>query len=244
MKVSVIIPTYNRFEYVLNAIESVKNQTYKDVEVIVVNDCSTQQEYYTDHPQLMGDNVFLTNLPKNSRDVFGIVSPGGHARNIGMMLASGDYIAFLDDDDYWLPEKLEKQISQMEAHDCKISCTEALFGHGVYDSEKKYKRWHLDHYWQTLKRKKFRRRQSMLYRMYENEVNIWGTDEIHAWNCTCGGSSIVMHKSLIEEAGYFPIMSFADDWAYWKKIIQYSNCVALKEALVYIDAGHGYGKNY
>jgi glycosyltransferase involved in cell wall biosynthesis len=169
MKVSVIIPTYNRFEYVLNAIESVKNQTYKDVEVIVVNDCSTQQEYYTDHPQLMGDNVFLTNLPKNSRDVFGIVSPGGHARNIGMMLASGDYIAFLDDDDYWLPEKLEKQISQMEAHDC---------------------------------------------------------------------------KSLIEEAGYFPIMSFADDWAYWKKIIQYSNCVALKEALVYIDAGHGDGKNY
>ena len=118
MKVSVIIPTYNRFEYVLNAIESVKNQTYKDVEVIVVNDCSTQQQYYTDHPQLMGDNVFLTNLPKNSRDVFGIVSPGGHARNIGMMLASGDYIAFLDDDDYWLPEKLEKQISQMEARDC------------------------------------------------------------------------------------------------------------------------------
>ena len=47
VKVSVIIPTYNRFKYLLNAIESVVNQTHKDIEVIVVNDCSTEEEYYS-----------------------------------------------------------------------------------------------------------------------------------------------------------------------------------------------------
>ena len=45
-KVSVIIPTYNRFKYLLNAIESVKNQNYKNIEIIIVNDCSIQKEYY------------------------------------------------------------------------------------------------------------------------------------------------------------------------------------------------------
>jgi glycosyltransferase involved in cell wall biosynthesis len=45
--VSVIIPTYNRFKFVLNTIESVKNQTYKNFEIIVINDCSTEKEYYT-----------------------------------------------------------------------------------------------------------------------------------------------------------------------------------------------------
>ncbi len=239
MKVSVIIPTYNRFKYLLNAIESVKNQTYKDIEIIIVNDCSTEESYYEySFPQ-----ATAVHLDKGAIERHGSPMPGAHPRNIGMKISSGDYVAFLDDDDYWLPNKLEKQISQMEIHDCKISCTEALFGYGVYDSEKQYKRWHLDHYWRTLKGK-FRDRLSMLYKMYENEANIWGPDEIYAWNCTCGGSSIVMHKSLIEKAGYFPIKRRAEDTAYWRKIIEHSNCVALKEPLVYIDAGHGDGKNY
>ena len=45
-KVSVIIPTFNRFKYLLNTIKSVREQTYKNLEIIVVNDCSTQKEYY------------------------------------------------------------------------------------------------------------------------------------------------------------------------------------------------------
>ena len=46
-KVSVVIPTYNRFKYLMHAIKSVKEQTYKNIEIVVVNDCSTQKEYYT-----------------------------------------------------------------------------------------------------------------------------------------------------------------------------------------------------
>ena len=46
IKISAIIPSYNRFEYLLNAIDSVKNQTYQNIEIIVINDGSTQKEYY------------------------------------------------------------------------------------------------------------------------------------------------------------------------------------------------------
>ena len=114
-KVSVIIPTYNRFHYLLNAIKSVKEQTYKNIEIIVVNDCSIQKEYYLfDFKKNFGDEFYILHLPKNSKEIFGIVSPGGHARNIGMMLSSGTYIAFLDDDDYFLPSKIEKQLKLMK----------------------------------------------------------------------------------------------------------------------------------
>ena len=62
-KVSVIVPTYNRFKYVLNTIESVKNQTYKNIEIIVVNDCSTVEDYY----KYSWDGVKIIHLQENSK---------------------------------------------------------------------------------------------------------------------------------------------------------------------------------
>ena len=60
--VSVVIPTYNRFEYLLDAIQSVKNQTYSNIEIIVVNDCSTQEQYYSFD---FGSSVKIYYLPQN-----------------------------------------------------------------------------------------------------------------------------------------------------------------------------------
>ena len=69
VKVSVIIPTYNRFKYLLNAIESVVNQTHKDIEVIVVNDCSTEEEYYSfDFNSKFGEKLRIIHLDKNTLD--------------------------------------------------------------------------------------------------------------------------------------------------------------------------------
>ena len=65
-KVSVIIPTYNRFSYLLNAINSIKEQTYSNIEIIVVNDCSTQKEYY-EHDW---SDIKIIHLEKNSKDKF------------------------------------------------------------------------------------------------------------------------------------------------------------------------------
>ena len=75
VKVSVIIPTYNRFKYLLNAIESVVNQTHKDIEVIVVNDCSTEEEYYSfDFNSKFGEKLRIIHLDKNT-----ITRPNGSA---------------------------------------------------------------------------------------------------------------------------------------------------------------------
>lgn len=246
-KVSVIIPTYNRFHYLLNAIKSVKEQTYKNIEIIVVNDCSIQKEYYSfDFKKNFGDEFYILHLPKNSKEIFGIVSPGGHARNIGMMISSGTYIAFLDDDDYFLPNKIEKQLKFMKKKNYSISCSEAYCGKGPYQVNSKYKTYHYNgKFWKALINIfKNQNKIELLNKMYENNVTIWGKKEIYTHNCTCGGSSIIMKKDLIKKAGYFPIKNFGDDWEYWKKLIKYSDCVYIREPLTYIDISHGDGKNY
>lgn len=80
--------------------------------------------------------------------------------------------------------------------------------------------------------------------MFKNEINIWNERFLKIHNCTLGGSSILMERELIEKAGDFPIKNYADDYAYWKKLIKFSNILYLREPLVYIDAGHGDGIQY
>ena len=105
MKISVIIPMYNAENTILTALNSIKNQTYKcEYEVIVVNDGSLDnskkivEEYILENPQL---TIILIN------QINGGVSK---ARNEGLKRAKGDYIALLDSDDEWLPQKVEKQM--------------------------------------------------------------------------------------------------------------------------------------
>jgi glycosyltransferase involved in cell wall biosynthesis len=102
LKVSVIIPTYDRIETLPRALRSVINQTFSDWELIVVDDGSTD---YT-------VEMILRDYPtvRLHRQENGGVSS---ARNSGVALASGEWIAFLDSDDVWLPEKLERQLSAL-----------------------------------------------------------------------------------------------------------------------------------
>ena len=108
--VSVIIPSYNRFEFLQEAIESVNNQTYKNFELIVINDCSTDERYYQNNFQ---KHIKKIDLKENQKNLLGYVS-AGHIRNFGLRVATGKYIAFLDDDDIWLKDKLEVQIGHLE----------------------------------------------------------------------------------------------------------------------------------
>ena len=101
--VSVIIPSYNSEKYIGETLTSVCAQTYSDFEVLVMNDCSQDrtaeivEKYARKDPR-----IHLINLPGNK----GV----SHARNQGVGMASGEWIAFLDSDDMWTKDKLEKQL--------------------------------------------------------------------------------------------------------------------------------------
>lgn len=106
-KVSVIIPTYNRSKSISRTINSVLNQTYTDFEIIIVNDNSN------DNTETI-INSFLNSDPR-LRYIKHNVNKGGPAsRNTGIKNSNGKYIALLDDDDEWYPEKLEKQVHLLD----------------------------------------------------------------------------------------------------------------------------------
>ena len=104
--VSVIIPTFNRTDKVIEAINSVRYQTYTDMEIIVVDDGSTDDTL--EKISINYDPRIRVISQKNS----GVSS----ARNFGMANARGKYIAFLDSDDLWIPSKLKKQMDLMEGN--------------------------------------------------------------------------------------------------------------------------------
>ena len=108
--VTAIITTHNRLGLLKRAIKSVYAQTYKEMELIVVDDASTD-----------GTQAYCESLPLRYLHIPKAESRGGnHARNLGVRMARGEYVAFLDDDDYWLPKKIEKQVALMESKDCEL----------------------------------------------------------------------------------------------------------------------------
>jgi glycosyltransferase involved in cell wall biosynthesis len=104
IKVSVIIPTHNRSSMLKRAALSVLRQTYKNLECIIVDDASTD-----DTPDVIRELIALDERIKSTRHESNRFGAAG--RNTGVRISSGEFIAFLDDDDQWFPEKLEKQMA-------------------------------------------------------------------------------------------------------------------------------------
>lgn len=108
--VTVIIPTYKRtVDYLSRAVKSVANQTYKNVEIIVIDDSPDSYEYRSSIKDYM-ESILNDSIKyyQNEKNMGGSLS-----RNRGIELANGDFISFLDDDDEYMPEKIEKQLKYM-----------------------------------------------------------------------------------------------------------------------------------
>jgi glycosyltransferase involved in cell wall biosynthesis len=112
--VSVIIPTYNRAHTIERALQSIAAQTLQDFEIIVVDDASTDNTAAV--VEQFNDPRVLYLRHEDNRHA-------GAARNTGMAAATGQYIAFLDSDDAWLPEKLERQVGLLENEDKDCGCS-------------------------------------------------------------------------------------------------------------------------
>lgn len=112
--VSIITPMYNSEKFILKTIESVINQTYSNWELLLIDDGSTDNtiQIVEDFKQKY-TNIKLLQNPTNLG--------AAQSRNKGILEAKGDYIAFLDADDLWKPNKLDLQIQFMQTHNCDVS---------------------------------------------------------------------------------------------------------------------------
>lgn len=172
-KVSVVIPTYKRSDTLARAIISVKNQTYPNIEILVVDDNEPGDEYSREVAALVSslgfDNLFLVTQDRHIN--------GAAARNAGIRRADGEFISFLDDDDLWLPDKIDRQVSFIRTLDNS-------FG-GVSTRKIFYLNGNPDHISETWKYTK-----NQNYRVLSKQLNIQ----------TC---TLLLRRTALDEMGYF-----------------------------------------
>lgn len=244
MKISIIIPSYNRFNYLLNALNSIKSQSLYDhalgikiiLEIIIINDCSTQNEYYTHD---FGSDIRLINLNTNSKKIFGN-SAIGYVRNKGLEIATGEYIAFLDDDDIMLPFKLLILTKFAVENNASFICSDGLIGEGVYLPNKLYKKYNEEEFKEAI---------TVVHKINNSNLmdngfpSIWTHEFISIHNSIIT-SSVFMSKSLVDKVGWFNLNNFAEDWDYWLRASKLSNINYLNTPLFYYDNNHGNGSLY
>ncbi len=117
-QVSVVIPAYNIAPYIAETLGSVFAQTFTDFEVIVVNDGSPDTEEFERALQPFLDRIVYLKQQNGGASV---------ARNAGLQAARGEFVAFLDGDDLWLPNYLQEQMKFIQTRGCDLACADATF---------------------------------------------------------------------------------------------------------------------
>ena len=123
-KISIILPTYNREKIIGDSIKSCLNQTYKNIEIIVVDDCSTDNTK-EEIEKIKDIRIKYIKLSKHKG--------ASYARNVGIKNAIGNYISFIDSDDIFLPTKLEKQLNNLIKNNSDFDfCRVEIFNEGTF----------------------------------------------------------------------------------------------------------------
>lgn len=179
MKVTAIIPTFNRASYLLEAIKSVENQTQKVDEIIIIDDGSN------DNTKELVSSLHVKYIYQENRGV-------SNARNLGIELASNDWIAFLDSDDTWQPNKIEIQTKFHKANpNLFASFSDEIWIRG--DKEI------------TLKKHQQKEEPTFL-----NSLR----------NCKIGTSTFFAHKPLLKQVGVFDEeLKACEDYDLWLRIL-------------------------
>lgn len=209
--VSVIIPTYNRYKFLLRAILSVQRQIYSHLEIIVVNDCSTDPEYYSGELERMtkqDPRLKVIHLPENQRMVYQTPAAQGKTRQHGLNLAKGEWIAFLDDDDYWFPTKILQQVDFLQQHPEYKMCSSNMMV--------------------------INRDGIPICPYFSKNVSIpmTLTREIIQQVNYINNSTVLIQKELCNQVGEFNTGS-AEDYDYWLRALEYTHCGYISEPLVF-----------
>lgn len=115
--VSIVMPYYNAAKYIKETVDSIISQTFTDWELIIVDDCSTDQETASVLKEVASQDSRIKVLHTEKNGGAGV------ARNLGIKVAKGRYLAFCDSDDWWYPIKLEEQLSFMQKNNHPFTCT-------------------------------------------------------------------------------------------------------------------------
>ncbi len=200
-RISVIIPTYNRGAVLERAIKSVLNQSYRNFEIIVVDDGST-------------DNTHRI-LEKYSRQIryFSQLHSGvSSCRNFGLEKSEGTWVAFLDSDDYWLPEKLERQIQFVQQHPefLIVQTDEKWIRHGKFvnpmKKHRKYGGW-----------------------IFKQCLPL----------CIVSPSAVMVHQRVFNDVGVFDEnLPVCEDYDLWLRISRKYPIGLIEEKLIVKTGGH------
>ena len=199
--VSVIIPTHNRTEYLPHALDSVYSQTCPVVEVIVVDDGST------DHTveKLCSDYPSVHFLRQENQGV-------SSARNLGIREASQPWIALLDSDDRWAPQKLQRQINHLSQNPSLRA---------VHTGEKWIRNGQQVNIPATLDK---------------SENRLW---ERSLEKCIICPSSVLLHQSVFEKIGNFDhSLPICEDYDFWLRLLLTHEIGLIDEPMVHKFGGH------
>ena len=201
MNISVVIPSYNRKDFLKRSIDSAINQTKKPLEIIVVDDGSTDGT----EAMIKSDYDFVKFIKQKNKGV-------SAARNIGIKVSIGEWICFLDSDDEWKKDKLEKQINAMK-------------------SNPGYKFFHSNEIWI---KNGLRINQKKKHKKYGGDIFDKCLDM-----CRISPSSVMIDKTVFDEVGNFnENLVVCEDYELWLRICDKYRVFFIDEPLIIKYGGH------
>tara|TARA_B100000795_G_C22783906_1_gene433634 strand:- start:753 stop:1499 length:747 start_codon:yes stop_codon:yes gene_type:complete len=184
--ISIIMPYYKKKDFFLTSINSVLNQTFQNFEIIIIYDDTNESDLgHILEKQKLDQRIKIIKNDKNLG--------AGLSRNKGISMSNGDYIAFLDCDDYWHQDKLEKQINFMKKNRISFSFTS-------YDVIN-YKNEII----------KYKKAPSLIK---FNDLLL---------DCNIGLSTVMLEKNIIDNDCQFPNLKTKEDFVLWLKIAKKTN---------------------
>ena len=212
-KVSVIIPAYNAEKHIAKTLDSALAQTYSEFEIIVVDDGSRDQTASI-------VKQYQETYPEKVRMIKKENAGPAKARNVGIKASNGEYIAFNDADDLWLPEKLEKQISYFERQSPQVGM--------VYTNARKFDEKGI---WTLPKRYRRKKVEGWIYKdlLKDNMIP---------------NQSVMVRRSCFDEVGFFDeSLDIIEDHDMWIRIAMKYEIAFLEETLsLYREHSQGRSK--
>lgn len=202
---SVIIPTHNRANLLKKAIESVRKQTFQDLEIIIINDASTDEtEQLLQHLAALDNRIRVITNQKSLG--------GSKSRNMGISASKGEWIAFLDDDDIWLPKKIERQLTMLSNHPNALACSCAFIVNYPFMIKK--------------------------VRLTPSHISL---NSLLISNSLGGASVCVCSARVVKQMGGFDEnLRSAQDWDLWVRLRLMGEIVSINEPLVHYQVHFNY----